>query len=114
MATDPNVAATITVTPASGSIVHGKTVCKFAIASTEPNDVSEYSAALYPTEPEQVYYMTFVVSAVEVGRTQHFGTTPAGAFEFDNYIFPSAGTYTVQLYSVKDGAAGTPATIVVS
>ena len=113
--TAPNDSATITVTPASGSIVHGKTVCTFAIAGTEPNDVSEYSAALYPTEPEQVYYMAMVVGGVEVGRTQLFGTTPDGAFEFNGYIFPSAGTYTVKLTSAKDGAVtASSATIVVS
>ena len=112
------MAASVTVTPASGSIVSKKTVCTFAITGTEANDVSEFNAAIYPTEPEHRFVLTMVVGGVEVGRSQVFGTTPVGDFQFNGYIFPSAGTYTVGLYDVTNPlneiAIQTAATIVVS
>lgn len=91
-----------------------KDVCSFAITGSEPNDVSEFNSALYPTTPEGRFYLSFVVNGAEVGRSQVFGTTPDGNFAFNSYIFPVAGTYTVQLYSEKDGALATAKSIVVS
>jgi hypothetical protein len=88
------MAAAITVIPASGSITATKTVCTFAIAGTDANDGS--------THVENRFVLTFVVGGVEVGRSQVFGTTPDGAFQFNSYIFPVAGSYTVQLYNVTD------------
>ena len=112
------MAAAITVTPASGLITSKKTVCTFAIAGAPTNDTGNNDPTKYPADPEFRYVMTFVVGAVEVGRTQVFGTTPDGAFEFNDYIFPSAGTYTVQLYDVtnprREQAVSNAATIVVA
>jgi hypothetical protein len=112
------MAATITVTPASGSITAKKTVCTFAISGADKNDTGNFSTTIYPTSPEFRYVMTMVVGGAEVGRTQVFGVTPDGAFQFNSYIFPVAGTYTVQLYDVTDptspAAVQTAATIVVA
>lgn len=112
------MAVTITTTPASGSVTAKKTVCTFAIAGATANDSGAYDALKYPTEPEKRYVMTFVVGGVEVGRTQVFGTSPDGAFRFNSYIFPSAGSYTVQLYDVTNptspSAVTTAATVVVA
>jgi len=111
------MAATITVTPASGSITAKKTVCRFNIAGADET-VGAYSRTAYPTLPEARYVMTMVVGGVEVGRTQVFGVSPDGAFEINNYIFPSAGSYTVQLYDVTNPASpsakDTAATVVVA
>lgn len=112
------MAVTITPTPASGSITAKKDVVTFAISGADPNDEGNFGSTLYPTSPEFRYVMTMVVGGVEVGRTQVFGVTPDGAFQFNSYIFPSAGTYTVQLYDVTDPAnevaKSTAATIVVA
>lgn len=112
------MAVTITVTPASGSITATKTVCRFDISGADPNDEGNYSALVYPTSPELRYVMTMVVDGAEVGRTQVFGVTPDGAFQINDYIFPVAGSYTVQLYDVTDPAnpvaKTTAATVVVA
>jgi hypothetical protein len=104
------MAAAITVIPASGSIIATQTVCTFAIAGTDANDPTLHF--------EDRYVLTFVVDREEVGRSQVFGTTPDGAFQFNGYIFPKAGTYTVQLYNVTDptnpSAVSDAATIVVA
>jgi hypothetical protein len=96
------MAATITVTPASGSITAKKDVCTFAIAGADPNDEGNFGTTIYPTSPEFRYVLTMKVGGVEQGRSQVFGVTPDGAFQFNSYIFPEAGTWTVQLYDVTD------------
>jgi hypothetical protein len=96
------MAVTITTTPASGAITAKKTVCTFAISGADPNDEGNFSSSLYPTSPEFRYVMTMVEGGTEYGRTQVFGVTPDGAFQFNSYIFPHAGTWTVQLYDVTD------------
>jgi hypothetical protein len=96
------MAVTITPTPVSGAITAKKDVVTFAISGADPNDEGNYSSSIYPTSPEFRYVMTMVEGAVEYGRTQVFGVTPDGAFQFNSYIFPHAGTWTVQLYDVTD------------
>jgi len=112
------MAVTITPTPASGSITAKRDVVTFAISGADPNNEGGFNSALYPTSPEFRYVMTMVVGGIEVGRTQVFGVTPDGAFQFNGYIFPEAGTYTVQLYDVTNPlspvAKTTAATIVVA
>ncbi len=88
------MAAAITVIPVSGQITAKKTVCTFSMSGTLPNDAG--------THAENRFVLTFVVGGVEVGRSQVFGTSPDGAFQFNSYIFPTAGSYTVQLYNVTD------------
>lgn len=112
------MAVTIVTTPASGSITATKTVCTFAISGADPNDEGNFSSSLYPTSPELRYVLTMVEGGVEYGRSQVFGVTPDGAFQFNSYIFPHAGTWTVQLYDVTDpnneSAKTTAATLVVA
>jgi hypothetical protein len=112
------MAVAITVTPASGSITAKKTVCTFAIAGSAPNNTGAHDATKYPADPENRFVLTMKVGGVEVGRSQVFGTTPDGAFQFNSYIFPVAGSYTVQLYNVTDptseAAVSDAATVVVA
>jgi len=110
------MAVTITPTPASGSVVAKKTAVRFDISGGDPNDEANFDADIYPTSPEFRYVLTMVEGGTEYGRSQVFGVTPDGAFQFNNYIFPHAGTWTCQLYDVTDGftAAANAATVVVS
>jgi hypothetical protein len=104
------MAAAITVIPVSGQITAKKTVCTFAMSGTVPNDTG--------TGAENRFVLTFKVGGVEVGRSQVFGTSPDGAFQFNSYIFPVAGSYTVQLYNVtnplSESAVLDAATVVVA
>lgn len=112
------MAVTITPTPASGAIEAKKDVVTFAISGADPNDEGNFDANAYPTSPELRYVMTMVEGGTEYGRTQVFGVTPDGAFQFNSYIFPHAGTWTVQLYDVTNPsspvAKTTAAEVVVS
>lgn len=112
------MAVTITPTPASGSITATKTAVRFDIAGADPNDEANFDADIYPTSPEFRYVLTMVEDSVEYGRSQVFGVTPDGAFVINNYIFPHAGTWTVQVYDVTNPASETAkadaATVVVA
>jgi len=95
--------------------VSTKDVCKFTVADAEVNDVSEYNAAIYPTEPERRYYIRLVKSAVEYGRSHVFGVDSGGdGVPFFSYIFPSAGTWTVTLCDSTTNAVVATATVTVS
>lgn len=110
------MAVTITATPASGAIEAKKDVVRFDIAGGDPNDEGNFDANAYPTSPEFRYVLTMVEDNVEYGRSQVFGVTPDGAFQINNYIFPHAGTWTVQVYDVTGGtfaAVSAAATLVV-
>lgn len=96
------MAVLIEPTPASGQITAKKTVVRFDISGATGNDAGNYNALAYPTQPELRYVLTMVVGGEEVGRSQVFGVTPDGDFTFNGYIFPEAGSYTVQLYDVTD------------
>ena len=112
------MAVTITPTPASGSVVAKQTAVRFDIAGGDPNDEANWAADQYPTSPEFRYVLTMVEGGTEYGRSQVFGVTPDGAFQFNNYIFPHDGTWTCQLYDVTDGinetATADAATVVVT
>ena len=74
---------------------------------------SPYNSQQLPTPTP-----THTAHARTSGTPQVFGVTPDGAFQFNDYIFPHAGTWTVQQYDVTDGinetAAADAATIVVA
>jgi len=110
------MAVTITPTPASGSVVATKTAVRFDISGGDPNDEASFDAGAYPTSPEFRYVLTMVEGGTEYGRSQVFGVTPDGAFQFNNYIFPHDGTWTCQLYDVTEGftAVTSAATVVVT
>lgn len=111
------MAVTITPTPASGSIEAKKDAVRFEISGGDPNDEANFDANAYPTSPEFRYVLTMKEGGVEYGRSQVFGVSPSGTFSFMNYIFPHAGTWTVQLYDVTDGtfaAVASSAEVVVS
>jgi hypothetical protein len=98
------MAVTITATPNTG-IVATKTVVRFDIAGSTPNDAGDYDADQYPTQAENRFVLAMREGATEKGRSQVFGTSPAGAFQFNGYIFPDAGTYTVALVNVTNPAS---------
>jgi hypothetical protein len=94
------MAVTITATPASGSIEATKTAVRFDIAGAVANDAADYDADQYPTQAEFRYVLTMKEGGTEYGRSQVFGVSPEGAFQFNSYIFPHDGTWTVQVYDV--------------
>lgn len=91
------MAAAMTVTPASGSITATKDVCKINVTGADNNDTAAYDANKYPTSPEIRYYIAFTKGGVELGRSYVFAPATGGTHEFDNYTFPSSGSWTATL-----------------
>jgi hypothetical protein len=104
--------ATLAITPASGSITSTKDFTKVVVAAATVNDSSNYSASTYPTEPAFTYYLTFELGGSILGKSYVFTPDSTGGHEFDNYVFPSAGAWTVRLSNAA--TAGSVATLAVT
>jgi hypothetical protein len=96
------VAVTVTPTPASGAITAKSTVVKFDIAGLTLNDPITFNAAHYPSEDEVRYYLTFTVNGTELGRSPEFACNADGEWQFNSYIFPEAGAWTVDVRTSSD------------
>lgn len=96
--------AALAITPASGSIEAVRDACRVDVSGAETNDVSAFDAEAYPTAPEMRYYLTFEKGGNELGRSYVFGVN-GGAHQFNNYIFPEAGSWTVRLNDAADDSS---------
>lgn len=95
--------ATLAIVPASGAITATKTVCRVTVAGAPANDSAAFDSTKYPTEPAITYYIEFVLGGVQKGKSYVF-TPNGGSHVFNNYIFPSAGAWTVNLNKVAADA----------
>lgn len=96
------MAVTITVTPAAPAAKQD--FCKFDIAGQPENDTADYDTDAYPTEAEIRCYLKFVKGGVEYGRSYVFATGATGAHQFNNYVFPSAGSWSAVLCRADNDA----------
>jgi hypothetical protein len=112
---------TLAIVPASGAITATKTVCRVTTAGAPDNTLTGYDGTIdntptgqhqYPASPVENYYIAFVLGGVEKGRSYVFNPGPDGAHVFNNYIFPVAGSWTVNLVRTRD--SGTEATLAVT
>jgi len=112
--------ATVTVTPASPVAV--KDFVRVDVVDADQTTLTGYSGAevstmpgtpsQYPASPEVRYYLTFDLAAVEMGRSYEFSTSATGVsiagaavsgeHTFNNYVFPEAGSWRVNLRKVSD------------
>ena len=92
------MAVTVTPTPASGDITAKSTVVKFDLTGLDLNDDTDYDATAYPTWAEFRYYIAFELDGLELGRSPEFGPNFEGEWQFNNYIFPEAGAWSVVVY----------------
>lgn len=94
--------ASITVTPASGSITHLVDAVHVVCADVPNNDATAYSTAIYPTEPQISYYFAFSLTGQDTLKSPVFSTNPDGAAEWESVIIPAAGSWTVGVYDASD------------
>jgi hypothetical protein len=106
--------ASITASPASGSITHKLTATNFTVAATDNNDASEFDADNYPTEPELVYILRARLSGQDDLVSNPFSTNPSGTAYWPSVLFPAAGSWTVTLRDTADDSQVATATVVVS
>lgn len=112
---------TLAIVPASGAITATKTVCRVTTDAAPDNTLVGYDGTIdntptgqhqYPASPAENYYIAFLVDGVEKGRSYVFNPGPDGIHVFNNYIFPVAGSWTLNLVRVRD--TGTEATLSVT
>ena len=114
--------ASLTITPASGSIISTKTAAKVAVLGADTNTLTGYSPTVgtdgqplqYPSKPEMRYYLTFELASAILGKSNVFGVDSTGGFVFNNYIFPSAGSWTVRLNNAADASSVATLAVTVS
>jgi hypothetical protein len=107
------MAASVAITPASGSITATVSACRIDIDGAEQNDLTAYDAGAYPTAPERRYYITAEESTIEYGRSHVFSPN-GGKHEWNGYIFPHAGSWTVHLRNVSDDSSEANLAVTVS
>jgi hypothetical protein len=100
----------IACTPAAP--VAKKSACRIDLTGMTTNDITAYDNSIYPSSPAVTYYLTFEVGGAVEGKSYVF-TPNGGKHTFDNYIFPSAGSYTVRL-SKADGTSVATQAVTVS
>lgn len=113
--------ATVTVTPTSPHAVTD--FVRVDIVDADQSTLTGYSGTevstmpgtpvQYPASPEVRYYLTFDKdNATEMGRSYEFSTSATGVdisgnpvsgeHTFNNYVFPVAGSFRVNLRKVED------------
>lgn len=106
--------ASISIVPASGSVVSTRSACAITVTGATVNDNTAYTTAVYPQSPELRYYLRFEKSSAELGRSYVFGVNSTGGHVFQNYIFPSSGSWTVRLRNASTDASVATASVTVS
>lgn len=87
----------VTLTPSVAAPRAAIDAVRVDVAGASPNDVADYDTDAYPTEAEIRCYLAFLKGGVELGRSYVFAVGADGTHEFNNYIFPSAGSWTMRL-----------------
>ena len=88
--------------------------CRVNVTDAPVNDSAAYDANLYPTEPEIRYYLAFEKAGADTGKSQVFSPAADGSFEFNSYIFPEAGSWTVHLRKASDDSSSANLAVTVS
>lgn len=94
--------ATLTLVPASGSITATRTAVRVTVAGADQNDLAAFDEDETPSSPEIRYYLLFENPAGDDGRSYEFGVNADGEHEFNSYIFPNDGSWTVRFRTSDD------------
>jgi len=107
--------ATITLTPASGSITAKKTVVRVNVTGADTNDTTTYNALHVPTEDPFGYYLLFDAPVgTDDKKSYIFNVGATGKHEFNNFVFDAAGTWTVRFRDASDDSDVATASVVVA
>lgn len=97
------MATSVTVYPAAPRATID--FCRVTVDEADQNTTTGYDTDEYPTSPEMRYYLTFEEGGEEWGRSYVFGVNEEGGHEFNNYVFPHAGTWEVHLRDNADDSS---------
>ena len=107
--------ASLSITPASGSITAKSSVCRIDVIGAPANTITGYDPVKYPSSPAIVYYL-LIDSPVgtDDGKSYLFTTADDGTHAVNNYTFPVAGSYTLRLRDNLDDSDKATLSVTVS
>jgi len=108
------MAAAVTITPVSGSVIDKITVCKIVVSGLTSNDATAYDITKTPTEPELRYYCKVAKSGMDDLKSVVFAVSADGLWEWDDLIIPASGTWTITCNKTSNDAVVATASVVVS
>jgi hypothetical protein len=94
--------ATVTCTPAAPIAV--VSACRIDVADADANDASNWDPDEYPSMPQLTYYLEATASGEDALRSHVFAPN-GGAHQWNNLIFPAAGSWTVALRDASDDSS---------
>ena len=101
--------ATIACVPTTAT--KDNTCVRVDAAGLTVNDSAAFSASIYPTEPQILYYIEATGSGGTTLTSERFG---GPAFSVQCWMFDAAATYTVAVKKDSDDSTVASTTIVVS
>ena len=102
----------IAIVPAAP--IHVTSACRVNVTSAPVSDTAAYDPLKYPTSPEIRYYLSFECAGQDTGKSQVFSPAADGSFEFNSYIFPASGSWTIHLRKVSDDSSAANLAVTVS
>lgn len=90
--------------------------CRVTVTGADENTLTGYvgDGTQYPASPEMRYYLTFELGGEILGKSYVFGVNGAGDHEFNDYVFPTDGSWTVRLSNASDDSSVQTASVTVS
>lgn len=104
----------VAIFPTSGNITATETVCKVNVTEAPPNDATTYDAENTPSMDPIVYYLKLSATGEDDLVSQRFTTSQAELFQWDNVIFPAAGSWTLDLCLDADDSVEATAAVTVN
>ena len=99
--------ASLTIVPASGSITAKQSACRVNVTSAEDNRTPDNTGGAF------AYYLLFDNPSGDDGKSYKFNVSADGKHEFNSYVFPNSGAWTVRLRDASnDGDIATLAVTV--
>lgn len=107
--------ASLSITPASGSITAKSSACRIDVDAATQNDLTAFDADLYPTSPEVRYYILADAPAgTDDLKSHEFSPDEDGKHSWNGVIFPAAGSWTLRLRNASDDSDVATAAVTVS
>ena len=72
------------------------------VTGASNNDSADYDPEQYPSRAELRAYLAFVLDGEDKGKSYVFAVGQDGEHVFNNYIFPEAGEWTIELRRADD------------
>lgn len=96
------MAASISITPASGSVIAVVTAARITVSGAEDTDSTTYDTNDLPRE-ESIPYRLVASATGEQDLVSHeFNVSADGNHTWDNVVFPDDGSWTIRLIDQRD------------